>query len=283
MSNRVILSYLQAGAMREARRQGRDRLRVSLDLGRSETEVTIEAAGVGLDGATLLGWEAVDRVIDQAPICFLVADGTVEKIHRFSLALNRPYSLMATEGWPTLINSGFTMHRIVGIDPGQDTREKMRALGTPRGRVLDTTTGLGYTAIAAAATATEVITVELDPLVLEVAALNPWSRELFEHQHITRRIGDSAELIEEFPDRHFAQVIHDPPTLSLAGDLYGGAFYRHLFRVLRPSGTLFHYVGNLGSRQGAMVGKGAMRRLREAGFTRVTPRPRAFGVVATRP
>ena len=283
MDGRVVLSYYQANALLEARRGGRDSVRTSLDLGMSETEVRLEADRVHLTEALAIEWSAVDDVARGEPMCFLV-DGTgAAKIHRFSSTFNRPYSLMATSGWPTLVNSGFTMHRIVGIDPGRDTQEKLRALGTPRGRVLDTTTGLGYTAAAAAHTADEVVTIELDPLVLEIAELNPWSRELFENPRISRVVGDSSLLIEDFPDFSFSHVVHDPPTLSLAGDLYGGVFYRQVFRVLRHGGTLFHYVGNLESRQGAMVGKGAMRRLRESGFTQVTPKPRAFGVLATRP
>jgi len=283
MAGSIVLSHIQAGALLEARDRGYTTLLTTLDLGVSRAEVALDSAEVAYEGTGLLDWEAARTIVRQAPMCFLVEHGTATKIHRFSEALNRPYSLMATTGWPTLVNSGFTMHRIVGIDPGQDTQEKIRALGTPRGRVLDTTTGLGYTAIAAARQAHEVITVELDPLVLEIAYLNPWSRDLFENPRISRRIGDSAEIIAEFPDRHFTQIIHDPPTLSLAGDLYAGAFYRQLIRVLSPGGTLFHYVGNPASRQGGMVAKGVIRRLREAGFTQVTTRPRAFGVVATRP
>jgi predicted methyltransferase len=283
MDGRVILSYYQANAMLEARRSSLAGVRTSLDLGRSETEVRFEADRVVLSNSLSTGWDAIETVARGEPMCFLVDSEGALKIHRFSSTFNRPYSLMATSGWPTLVNSGFTMHRIVGIDPGRDTEEKLRALGTPRGRVLDTTTGLGYTASAAARTAEEVVTIELDPLVLEIAGLNPWSRELFENRRISRMVGDSSELIEEFADLSFSHVIHDPPTLSLAGDLYGGAFYRQIFRVLRHGGTLFHYVGNLESRQGAMVGKGAMRRLRESGFTQVTPKPRAFGVLATRP
>ncbi|HXT35523.1 MAG TPA: spermine synthase [Chloroflexota bacterium] len=283
MAGPIVLSHIQTGAMLEAREHNQANLITTLDLGVSRAEVALDSEGVAYQGTGLLDWDAIRTIVRQAPMCFLVEHGTAAKIHRFSETLNRPYSLMATTGWPTLVNSGFTMHRIVGIDPGQDTQEKIRALGTPRGRVLDTTTGLGYTAIAAARQANEVITVELDPLVLEIAGLNPWSRELFENPRISRRIGDSSELIVEFPDRHFTQIIHDPPTLSLAGDLYGGAFYRQLFRVLIPGGTLFHYVGNPASRQGGMVAKGVIRRLHEAGFTKVATRPRAFGVVATRP
>ena len=283
MDGRVVLSYYQANPLLAARRSGLDRVRTSLDLGMTETEARLEADRMWFSDGPTIEWSAVESVVRGEPMCFLIDGAGAAKIHRFSSTFNRPYSLMATSGLPTLVNSGFTMHRIVGIDPGRDTHEKLRALGTPRGRVLDTTTGLGYTAAAAARTAEEVITIELDPLVLEIAELNPWSRELFENPRITRLVGDSSLLIEAFPDFAFSHVIHDPPTLSLAGDLYSGAFYRQVLRVLRHGGTLFHYVGNLESRQGAMVGKGAMRRLRESGFTGVTPKTRAFGVLATRP
>src|SRR5205823_5246081 len=134
---------------------------------------------------------------------------------------------------------------IVGIDPSEDTRRKIAAAGPPRGRVLDTCTGLGYTAIAAARTADNVVTVELDPTALEIARLNPWSRGLFDNPRITQVLGDSGERVGEFPDGSFSLVMHDPPTFSLAGDLYAGAFYRQLFRVLAPGGRLFHYIGQV--------------------------------------
>ena len=93
-------------------------------------------------------------------------------------------------------------------------------------------------------------------------------------------IGDSFEEIEKFEANLFARIIHDPPMFNLAGDLYSGEFYRHLFRVLQPRGRLFHYIGDLESKSGRVVTKGVMRRLEEAGFRRVSPRPAAFGVIA---
>lgn len=278
----IVLAYPQARALRQAYEQGNATAPLSIDLGLSTVEVALNEAGVDLPDGQQLGWEGVATIEAGAPICFLVEGGVARKIHRFSDAFNRPYSLMATEGAPTIINSGFTMHRIVGTDPRRDTLHKVRAVGTPRGPLLDTCTGLGYTAIEAARTATRVTTVEVDPLVLEIARLNPYSRALFEDPRIERRIGDVAEVIGEFRDEQFAEVIHDPPTLSLAGELYGGAFYRDLFRVLRRGGTLFHYVGNLESKAGATVAKGVQRRLREAGFARVAPRPEAFGFTASK-
>ena len=150
------------------------------------------------------------------------------------------------------------------------------------GRVLDTATGLGYTAIEAAKTAEHVITVEVEPAVLEVARSNPWSQTLFENPKITQLVGDIVERIQEFEEETFARIIHDPPAFSIGGDLYSGAFYRRLFRVLRRGGRLFHYIGDLKSKSGRTVVRGAMRRLREAGFSRVVRRPEAFGLVADR-
>jgi predicted methyltransferase len=118
--------------------------------------------------------------------------------------------------------------------------------------------------------------------VLEIAHLNPWSRSLFENPRIQQLVGDSFEQILGFEDGAFARIIHDPPRFSLAGELYSGAYYRHLFRLLRQRGRLFHYIGDLDSRSGRNVAKGVVRRLQEAGFSRVVRKPRAFGVVAYR-
>jgi hypothetical protein len=174
------------------------------------------------------------------------------------------------------------MHRIKGVDPHRDTQRKIRTLAPVAGRVLDTCTGLGYTAIEASkqAAVEQVITIELDPTVLEVARLNPWSRSLFENPKIQQVVGDAFEEIEEFEDGRFTRIVHDPPMFSLAGELYSGEFYRHLYRVLARKGRLFHYVGDPDSRSGRNVTRGVVRRLQEAGFGRVVRKPRAFGLVA---
>jgi predicted methyltransferase len=210
----------------------------------------------------------------------VVEDGQAEKIQRFSELSNRFYSLMPTDRAPTLLISGIPMHRIKGIDPHRDTLHKIRALAPIGGRVLDTCTGLGYTAIEAARTAEKVITIELDPTVLEVAQLNPWSRQLFGHPRIEQIVGDSFEEIGSFDDGAFSRIIHDPPTFSLAGELYSGEFYRQLRRVLGRKGRLFHYIGDPNSRSGRNLTRGVSRRLQEAGFSRVFRKPAAFGVVA---
>jgi predicted methyltransferase len=176
--------------------------------------------------------------------------------------------------------AGFTMHRIKDCDPYKDGQAKVQAIAPVRGVVLDTATGLGYTAIEAARTAAKVHTIELDPAVREIARQNPWSQPLFDHPAITLHLGDSDELVETFPEGVFDRIIHDPPVVSLAGHLYGAEFYRKLRRVLGAKGRLFHYIGNPQSRSMMSATRGVSDRLRQAGFSRVRPWPQAFGVVA---
>jgi hypothetical protein len=227
-----------------------------------------------------LPWESVEEVAEEESVCYVIEEDDAVKIQFFSEALNRFYSLMPTNGAPTLLVSGIPMHRIKGIDPYRDTLAKIRTIAPLSGRVLDTCTGLGYTAIEAAKTAREVITIELDPAVLEVARLNPWSRRLFEDARIRQVVGDSYEEVQELEDGSFSRIIHDPPMFSLAGDLYSAETYRHLYRILKPKGRMFHYVGDLSSRSGRNVTRGVVRRLQEAGFSRIVRRPEAFGLVA---
>jgi predicted methyltransferase len=275
-----ILSQRFVQPILAARGLGAEQVETSLDLGLTQSSVSIRVAGVGLPDDTLLSWKAVEEVAAGGSACYVVEGDSVRKAATFSEDFGRAYSLMTTDGAPTLLNSGFTMHRIVGIDPWEDARRKIATVAPLRGRVLDANTGLGYTAIRAALTADEVVTVELDSAVLEMARLNPWSRELFESPKITQVVGDASDEVARFETGSFSRIIHDPPSFSLAGDLYSGAYYRELFRVLARKGRLFHYIGDLESAHARRVVKGVVQRLKAAGFTRVTPAQQAFGLVA---
>ena len=276
----IVLSYIQAESILQARKVGQEAVVVSLDLGLTTAEVAIGPTGIRLLDGQSLAWEDVEAISETPRSCFVIKDNKPHKIQVFSEATNRLYSLMPTAGAPTMLVSGIPMHRIKGTDPHRDTLQKVRTIAPVVGRVLDTATGLGYTAIEAAKTADHIVTIELDPAALEVAQLNPWSQALFDNPRITQLIADSFEEVQGFEDETFARIIHDPPTFSLAGDLYSGEFYRQLFRVLRPRGRMFHYIGDPNSKSGRTVAKGAARRLQEAGFSRIVRRPRAFGLVA---
>ncbi len=277
-----VISHFQTRPLLDTRREGMPAAVTSLDLGLTQVEVTLGLEGVLLPDGQRLAWTAIEDVTDSETACFAVEDGATRKIQVFSEETSRVYSLYPTAGAPTMLVSGISMHRIKGTDPHADTLSKIRAAGPVTGRVLDTATGLGYTAIEAANTAEVVVTIELDPAALEVARQNPWSRALFDNAKIRQVIGDSFEVIQSFADASFDIVIHDPPLFSLAGELYSLEFYRQLFRVLKRGGRLFHYIGDPESKMSGGVTRGVLRRLPEAGFRRVVRRPEAFGVVARR-
>ncbi len=280
MSEPVVLSHYQARPALAAWAAGTRALALSLDLGLSAVGVALEDGGVRLPDGALLGWAALEAIADDENGCYAVWAGEPTKIARFSPATNRLISLMPTAGAPTMLLSGIPMHRIKGTDPMRDTRAKIAALGPVWGQVLDTATGLGYTAIAAAETAAQVVTIELDPAVLAVCRQNPWSRALFGNPRIEQLEGDAAAIVPTLGSGRFDCIIHDPPTFSLAGELYSAAFYGALLGVLRPGGRLFHYIGNPERRSGRNVTRGVIERLQRAGFRRVARRPQAFGVVA---
>ncbi len=278
----LVLSHYQANTLLAAWASGKTSCEVSPDLGLTLQEVSLGVEGAAFAAGETLDWKVISSITEDENGCYVVDGGEASKIQFFSETTGRSLSLYPTKGAPTMLVSGIPMHRIKDTDPHQDTLEKMRAVKPVVGRVLDTTTGLGYTAIEAAKTASEVITVELDPMALKVARNNPWSQALFNHPKIEQRVGDSFEVVQEFETGMFTRILHDPPVFSLAGDLYSGEFYAELYRVLRSGGKLFHYVGDPESKSGKNVTAGVMRRLQQAGFREVRKAPRAFGVVAVK-
>ena len=276
----IVLSYVQIAPLLAARKAGQTRVTISPDLGLSTVEVVLEAEGARFPVGELLAWDDAAVILDEENKCFVLQNDTIDEIRIFSEHTHWVRSLMPTIGAPTMLVSGTPMHRIKGIDPHADTLRKVKTIAPMTGRVLDTATGLGYTAIEAAKTASEVVTIELDPAGLEIARHNPWSRQLFSDRKIVQMMGDAFDVVEGFADESFSRILHDPPMFSLAGHLYGGEFYRQLFRVLKRKGRLFHYIGDLESTSGRNITRGVMRRLQESGFTRVIRHPEAFGVVA---
>jgi predicted methyltransferase len=276
----IVVSYVQIRPILEARDRGLATATTSIDLGRTNTPIRLEADRVVLSDDCWLPWDTIGAIANSPSSCFAVEGGSATKIQAYSPDLDRLYSLFPTEGAPTVLISGIPMHRIKDVDPLEDTHRKVRSIAPIGGRVLDTATGLGYTAIEAARTAEKVVTIELDPVIQEVARLNPYSRTLFEDPKIEQRFGDSFDVVATLESSSFSRVIHDPPTFALAGQLYSAEFYRQLHRVLKRHGQLYHYIGDITSGSAKRVAQGVTRRLQQAGFTRVVQRPETFGIVA---
>lgn len=280
MAELIVLSHYQAEPLLAARKAHRRVATTSLDLGRTTAEVRLATDHVTFPDGQRLSWQAIHKIADSENACWIVSDSSARSIQVFSETTNWARSLYPTAGAPTTLVAGFPMHRIKDTDPLEDTRKKIEAIAPVTGHVLDTATGLGYTAIEAAKTADHVTTIEYDPAALEIARLNPWSRELFDNPTITQLIGDAFEIIRDLPDETFTRILHDPPTFSLAGELYSEEFYEHAWRVLAPGGRMFHYIGDPASKFGKRMTSGVVERLLAGEFRRVVRKAEAFGVLA---
>lgn len=190
------------------------------------------------------------------------------------------YRLRPMAGKPILEMDGLRMHLVKDFrDVFDYSNEIVRILRIGRGdTVLDTCTGLGYTAIAASRKAGKVITVENSRAVLTLAGWNPWSRELFSSPNISAINGDSFEEVPKIKEK-FTKIIHDPPRLSRAGSLYSGEFYRRLASASKEGALLFHYFGSLGKGE-RRISTEVKRRLSGAGWEFLKFYPRLQGCTA---
>ncbi|XRP96739.1 class I SAM-dependent methyltransferase [Methanocaldococcus sp. 16A] len=227
-----------------------------------------------------VSFEILKKIAKDEGHIYFIKDGEVFKA---AISNSGYYKLVPTIP-PTIEINGIRMHRTKEVNPYEDTQNKINSVKVKKGeKVLDTCMGLGYTAIEAYKRGAEVITIEKNPNVLELAKINPYSEELFKG-NIKIILGDAYEVIKTFKDEEFDVVIHDPPRFSLAGHLYSEEFYKEIFRVLKPGGRLFHYVGNPGKKyKGKDLQKGVMERLRKVGFVNVRRVEKALGVVAIKP
>jgi len=221
------------------------------------------------------------------------------KLHRLELFEKHYYKLRLWEGVPILEIDGLRMQLVKDFKtPLYYAKEVVKGLRIPasaggRGNapvgaaVLDTCMGLGYTAIEAAKKAgvERVVTCELSDAVITLAKWNPLSEALFaknEKNKITVMRGSASELIKNLDSGSFDFVIHDPPRMSHAPELYSSQFYGELFRVCRTSARIFHYVGSIGKRKGRRIDHEVMERLAAAGFRGMRYVPRLQGIYASK-
>ncbi|NJE25661.1 methyltransferase domain-containing protein [Thermococcus sp. MV5] len=258
-------------------------VRVNLDLRKTNRThtVVVKESKVLFPNGDEVEKSVLKRIAKDENTVYFMKDGHVYKA---AIARNGFYKLVPTIP-PTIEINGIRMHRTKDTNPLKDTRSKVDTINPQEGDfVLDTCMGLGYTAIESAKRGAYVMTIEKDPNVIELARLNPWSSELFRSQNIQIIQGDAYEIVRRFSDKTFDIVIHDPPRFSLAGHLYSEEFYKELFRVLKPKGRVFHYVGKPGGKYRRKdLQKGVMERLRKVGFIKVRRVEEALGVVAFKP
>lgn len=254
------------------------RSRVSLDLGLTLADISLEGGQAVLPDGVTISLGDLERIERNRNAVFFPEDGG---FHQVAISRDHFYKLVPTAGAPTLEIDGIRMHKTKGTTPDVDARLKIDTLGIDGGVVLDTCTGLGYTALAALGRGgCLVVSFELRPEVLRIAGMNPWSRGLFSDGRVHLLVGDVFDLVGALPEGFFDHVVHDPPRFARAGHLYGAEFYARMHRVLRDGGRLFHYTGEPGSRYRRIdLRRGVMRRLGEAGFRRLRYDAGTLGVV----
>ena len=204
-----------------------------------------------------------------------------KKIQFFSEDTQRLYQLYGDP--PTLKISGVPMHRHIKMNPLQDTETKIKA-ADPKGDVLDTCGGLGYTAIyeARKKEVKKVMVFERDINVIEIAKLNPYSKELFENEKIGLVNKDILDEMDHLSTGSFDTIVHDPPTFVISPDLYTLKFHYKLFRILKKGGRLWHYAPEPGklSKNGSKLRERIIKQLKFVGFSKVEYDPSSSGVIA---
>jgi len=186
---------------------------------------------------------------------------------RFTHALIK---LVPTEwGPPTFEIDGIKMLPTANVSPFEDARRKV-GLIQPAGKlILDTCGGLGYFAAwCLREGASRVESYEKSPDVLWLRSLNPWSPRDAIHPRYSLIEADVTQRIVALPDTSFDAILHDPPRISIAGELYSQVFYDQLARVLRAGGRMFHYTGAPHRlSRGRNLANEVASRLRQAGFS----------------
>ena len=258
---------------------GESNLDVSLDLGISKTKISMKN-GIAHVGEHKVALGAFEKIKDDA--CYFIQNNEIRKIYLFSDETNFYYKLFPTSDWPTITLSSTPMHRHTNISPKKDTELKIREISPVTGTILDTCCGLGYTAIMASWKADKIITFERDENVLTVARYNPYSAELFSSKKIEIKKEDVAIGIKKFKANFFDRIIHDPPTIRYSPLLYTIEFYKELYRVLKPSGILYHYAPNPQKTKGQILYPKLIDMLKKCGFRDVEYHEVSSGIRAVK-
>lgn len=243
------------------------KLRISLDLGLSYENVEIINDKVIIRNSQI-SKELLTDISEGKDSIYAVIDNNLYKISAYVGDSYLKLKLIKPNIAPTIEINGINMHRIIGTTPWRDAKDKVHMANISRGEfVLDIGTGLGYTAIHSKRRGAKVLSIEINPYILKMAEYNPWSRELSDRQ-ITIVLGDAFKVLNDLDYEIFDKIIHDPPRINIAGDLYSLEFYQKLFKVLKRGGLLYHYTGATGWKKRRIdVLGGVASRLRRAGFT----------------
>ncbi len=249
-----------------ARGSGSATAACSLDLDRSMTTVDLRADGWIWNGRRF----PYLQVCKDRTIYYWTGNG-FQPLARYTTSLVK---LVATAwGAPTFEIDGIKMLPTLRVSPWEDAERKVGLIAPRCKRILDTCGGLGYfAAFCLRGEAAEVQSYEINPDVIWLRTLNPWSPDYrWAAQRcdaLTLVCADVADRVASIPSESFEAILHDPPRFGIAGNLYSQAFYDQLARVMKRRGRLFHYTGSPNRlSSGRDLASEVALRLRRAGFS----------------
>lgn len=249
-----LISSAELRKIQEAITKHLSEIETTLNLGISKTKVKLSKNGFYYKNKLI----SLPKLRDDDHSCYVLIRDKLEKVQWFSNETKQMYKLVPTSNRPILQISGTSMHKFPFVE-----RIKADKL---TGKILDAGTGLGYTAIVAAETAEQIITVEFDQNVIEMQKLNPYSQELFKRKNIKRLKGDIVRIIKKFSDQEFDFIIFDAGTPRSSGEFFSQNNYQEAYRVLKSGGKMYHYLPKHLITHGRDFAGEVILRLRKLGF-----------------
>ncbi|MFO8020477.1 MAG: hypothetical protein R6U96_17780 [Promethearchaeia archaeon] len=245
-------------------------LSLNLNLNTAKVKISPQTRSFTLPNGETLNFP---RQFDpRKKVCYTIMDNQVHMMQTFDSKTDLFYQLVPTSYRPILKISATPMHK----KPFLDYLERKKL----RGKIFDGGTGLGYSAIIASRTADNVITIERDPNVLDLARYNPHSYDLFTKPNIKIIQADITEEIKKHHYEKFDNLIQDGGMVNSSGTFYSQEHAHELFRVLKWKGRLYFYLPRHGIKKGRDFGAEQISRLKKAGFTLVKRyRKKSFAVL----
>ena len=265
-----IISSEELRKINKAIEQNLKEIEISLDLGLSKIKLNLAKNGFIFDSKLI----ETRKVKDGDKSCYLITQTGLEKLQFISHESGKFYKLVPTQFRPILKISGTSMHKKEFLDRLQ--RDRLY------GNVLDSGTGLGYSSIIISKTAEKVTTIEIDENVIEIAKLNPYSRELFNSRKIKRIIGNICQEIKKFENKEFNFVILDGGSVKGSEEFFSLDNYKEVFRVLKPKSKLYHYVPKHQIKRGRDFATEVIDRLKKSGFKYIVRDKEGSYVIASK-
>jgi len=221
---KYFLDSTVAKEILDALKQDIEEITISLDLGRSTTKVSLSDSD----------WNStqLQKIAKDPNTVYFIEDGEAFKA---AISGTQFYKLMPSGlgTAPALVISGVAMHRVKDMGPIKDAAMKAKLCAKSGDDMLEICTGLGYSTIECLKKKIRsIMTIEMDNDVIQLASINPWSRELFSDPRVTLIQGDATEKICEFEDSKFHSILHDPPTFAMGSSLYTHEFYSQMYTLM---------------------------------------------------